>query len=331
MTKNYIASYTEKFQLHTFSTDTINIYITNLETILIEVIKTLILSVFLWMLIIGLLLLLTIINIDEAKRNNTGLFFIVLIIVCVGTYTDIYNIEPLHCASGSMDLNLADKGKEIVNEASSTTSQAVVTEDLSDTIKSTAEHKPLLKGTKLYDLPRKDWPMWTKGATDGVCGCAVPRTGPEHCTCNHDLVRTLCWSYMENMRCCSNHCLALPDYECAKCYCVFHQECLPQGHTVLKDSSEEWWRTLLRRGYQQEKVELIRQKVAFEKHGITPDDYLMQKSYHYENFRYGATAASNETTFRTILTTKPRLKAMNLKIFKAILKAGKNGRKIPVS
>jgi len=57
----------------------------------------------------------------------------------------------------------------------------------------------------------------------------------------------------------------------------------------------------------------------------------MQKSYHYENFRYGATAATNETTFRTMFTSKPRLKAMDKKIFKAIIQAGKNGRKIPTS
>jgi len=324
--KNLCTVFSEYYSIFSntcFSVDTVYVY---LEIIIIEVIKTLILSVFLWLLIIGLLLLLTLITKDDAKRYNTGLFFMALIVVCIGTYTDIYNIEPLHCASGSMDLNLVDKSKEIVNEVSSSTPQAVVTEDLPNTIRSATEHK----STKLYDLPKKDWPMWAKGATDGVCGCAVPNTGPEHCTCNHDLVRTLCWSHMETMRCCK-HCLPFPDYECAKCYCVFHQECLPQGHTVLKDSSEEWWRTFLRRGYQQDKVEISRQKLAFEKHGITYDDYLMQKSYHYENFRYGATAASNETIFRTVLTTKPRLKAMNLKIFKAILKAGKNGRKIPIS
>jgi len=58
---------------------------------------------------------------------------------------------------------------------------------------------------------------------------------------------------------------------------------------------------------------------------------LCKKSYHYENFRYGATAASNETIFRSMLTNRPRLKAMDKKIFKAILQAGKNGRKIPTS
>ena len=34
--------------------------------------------------------------------------------------------------------------------------------------------------------------------------------------------------------------------------CVFHKECLPPGHRVLKDCSEEWWRTFLRRGIEQE-------------------------------------------------------------------------------
>ena len=198
------------------------------------------------------MLLLTIITIPEAKRDSLRLFIIVLIIVCISKYTNIHNIEPLHCAGGSMDLNiadlnLADNSKEIVNEVSSTTSQAVITETLPNTIRSTAEDGSLIKSTRLYDLPKKDLPMWAKGAIDGVCGCAVPKTGPIHCTCNHDLVRTLCWTHMENMRCCK-HSLGLPDYECAKCYCVFHQECLPPGYTVLKDSSEEWWRTLLRRG-----------------------------------------------------------------------------------
>lgn len=126
---------------------------------------------FLWFLIIGLLLLLvTNITLKEEKRNNIGLFFIILIMICIGKYTDIYNFESLHC------------------------------------------------------------------------------------TCNHDLVRTLCWSFLGDLTCCKDY-LPLADYECEKCYCLFHKECLPEGHTVLRDSSEEWWRTHIRNGISQGKVE----------------------------------------------------------------------------
>jgi hypothetical protein len=110
------------------------------------------------------MLLVTIITIHEAKRDSLRLFIIVLIIVCISKYTNIHNIEPLHCAGGSMDLNiadlnLADNSKEIVNEVSSTTSQAVITETLPNTIRSTAEDGSLIKSTRLYDLPKKDLPM----------------------------------------------------------------------------------------------------------------------------------------------------------------------------
>jgi hypothetical protein len=134
----------------TFSTNTINISVTKLEIIIVEVIETLISSVFLWFLVIGLLLLLTTITLDEVKRDKIGLFFIILIVIYIGKYTDIFNIESIKCGSDSMDFNLADKSKEIVNEASSSTSQAVVTEASSSTSRAVVtEALPSISKTEL--------------------------------------------------------------------------------------------------------------------------------------------------------------------------------------
>jgi len=123
--------------------------------------------------------------------------------------------------------------------------------------------------------------MWAKGSIDGLCRCAIHHTDPIHCTCSHDMVRTLCWSFMGDLTCCKDF-MPLADYECAKCYCVFHRECLPEDHTVLRDSSEEWWRTHIRNGISQGKVEASRQHTAFIKHGISKEDYFSQKSVQYE-------------------------------------------------
>lgn len=316
-----------------FSINTINISVIKLEIIIIEVIETLISSVFLWFLIVGLLLLLTNITLDEVKRDKIGLFFIILTIIYIGKYTDIYNIESIKCGSDSMDFNLADRSKEIVSEASSSTPQVVVTEtlpsisktELAMDLKLNSINQQFSKWPNLYDMPKKDWPMWAKGAIDGICRCAVPHTGPIHCTCNHDLVRTLCWSHMEILTCCKDH-LPLADYECAKCYCIFHKECLPEGHTVLKDSSEEWWRTHIRNLTSQGKIETARQKLAFVKHGITKNDYFIQKSLHYENFRYRMSTVHDEIQFRTIVMTKPHLRQMNREIFQAIIELAKEGK-----
>jgi hypothetical protein len=147
----------------TYFTNTINISITDLQVFVINVIETLALSVFLWFLVIGLSLLLTIITIQETKRNSISLFFMILIIICIGKYTDIYNFAPLHCAGNPMDFNLPDRSKEIVNEASSSTLQAV-TEASSSTsktelamdLKLKAINEQFAKYPNLYDMPKKD-------------------------------------------------------------------------------------------------------------------------------------------------------------------------------
>jgi len=118
-----------------------NITITNLEIVIIEAIKTLFLSMFTWFLVISLILLLTKTTLNEVRKDNIGIFFSVLIVICIGTYTDIFHYETIHCAGSSIDLNLADKSKEIVTEA------------LPNTIKSTVEGG--FKSTNLYDLPKK--------------------------------------------------------------------------------------------------------------------------------------------------------------------------------
>jgi hypothetical protein len=72
-------------------------------------------------------------------------------------------------------------------------------------------------------------------------------------------------------------------------------------------------------------------KIALEKHGITYDDYFIQKTYHYENFRFKVTAASNAESFQIMFGSKCGLKAMNKKIFQAIIQDGIKRRKIPMS